>query len=191
MIKIGLTGGIGVGKTYVAKIFQKLGIPVFNSDKHAKLCLMNDLNLKKNIENQFGKDIYFNGVLQRKRLAEIVFNDTDALTKLNILVHPVVKKSFRLWCQKQKTNLIIKEAAILFESNSEKDLDFVICVSAPYDERIRRLKERDRCSENDIKQRMSQQMDEDEKQKLSNFIITNDSKQLVLPQIINIIKEIE
>jgi len=110
---------------------------------------------------------------------------------LNILVHPVVKKSFSLWCQKQKTNLIIKEAAILFESNSEKDLDFVICVSAPYDERIRRLKERDRCSENDIKQRMSQQMDEDKKQKLSNFIITNDSKQLVLPQIINIIKEIE
>ena len=135
MIKIGLTGGIGVGKTYVSKIFQKLGVPVFNADNHAKLCMINDLTLKKNIEIQFGKSIYLDGVLQRKKLAEIVFNDTDA-HKLNILVHPVVKKSFRLWCQKQKTNLIIKNA-ILFESNSEKDLDFVICVSAPYDERIR------------------------------------------------------
>ena len=191
MIKIGLTGGIGVGKTYVSKIFQKLGVPVFNADNHAKLCMINDLTLKQNIESQFGKSIYFDGVLQRKKLAEIVFNDTDALIKLNKLVHPVVKKSFDLWCQKQKTKLIIKEAAILFESKSDKDLDFVICVSAPFDERVRRLKERDRCSVNDIKQRISQQMDEDEKQQLSNFIITNDSKQLVLPQIINIIKEIE
>ena len=93
MIKIGLTGGIGVGKTYVAKIFQKLGIPVFNSDKHAKLCLMNDLNLKKNIENQFGKDIYFNGVLQRKRLAEIVFNDTDAQGDEEVGVMKIVNGS--------------------------------------------------------------------------------------------------
>ena len=125
-IKIGLTGGIGVGKTYVGKIFTTLGFPVFNADIEAKECIKSNNQLQDIIKNKFGDEIYVNGVVQRNKLADIVFNDILALQQLNALVHPIVKKRFEDWCKKQTAKIVVKEAAILFESDSHITLDKVI-----------------------------------------------------------------
>tara|TARA_B100001758_G_C18321162_1_gene563262 strand:- start:180 stop:755 length:576 start_codon:yes stop_codon:yes gene_type:complete len=191
MKKIGLTGGIGVGKTYISKIFKHLGYPIFNSDVQARECLNEDNDLIYNIRNIFGSVIFKDGKLQKKELANIVFKDIHKLDQLNKLVHPIVKTRFRDWCNARDVSLVIKEAAILFESNSHLDLDAVICVSCPEAIRIERVKERDQISKSDILNRINNQMSQNEKEKLSDFIIINDDSQLLLPQIINILKEIE
>ena len=129
MKKIGLTGGIGVGKTYVSKIFQKMGIPIFNADEQAKKCMVDDANLKAAVQLAFGENMYLKGVLQKEALAKIVFNNTEALAELNALVHPIVKQKFEDWCSLQSTSMVIKEAAILFESDAHLGLDSVVCVS--------------------------------------------------------------
>jgi len=190
MIKIGLTGGIGVGKTYVAKIFENLGAPVFNADKEAKYCLNSDLQLMDSIKKMFGKNIYENNLLQTNLLANIVFNDKTKLEALNNLVHPVVKKNFSLWAKKQKSNFVIKEAAILFESNSHLNLDLVICVSAPKSLRISRIIQRDKLSISELEGRIKSQMPQKEKENLSNYVIYNDEKKMLLPQIIKIYNSI-
>ena len=191
MKKIGLTGGIGVGKTFVAEVFQKLNIPVFNADIEAKLCLVNNFDLINSVKNEFGEKIYLHGIFRKEALADIVFNNTDALKKLNSLVHPFVRESFTLWCKEQENKILIKEAAILFESKSNLELDSIICVSAPYNLRIKRLQKRDGASLEDIKKRIANQMSQEKKENLSDYIIYNDEKQLILPQILNIIKEME
>ena len=190
MNKIGLTGGIGVGKTYVSKIFENLGVPVFNADKEAKHCLNSDLQLIDSIKNMFGKNVYENNLLQTNLLANIVFNDKTKLEALNNLVHPVVKKKFSLWTKKQKSNFVIKEAAILFESNSHLDLDLVICVSAPKYLRISRIIQRDKLSVSEVEGRIKSQMPQKEKENLSNYVIYNDEKKMLLPQIIKIYNSI-
>lgn len=190
MNKIGLTGGIGVGKTYVSKIFENLGVPVFNADKEAKHCLNSDLQLMDSIKNKFGKNLYKNNLLQTNLLANIVFNDKTKLEALNNLVHPVVKKKFSLWTKKQKSNFVIKEAAILFESNSHLDLDLIICVSAPKNLRISRTMQRDKLSISEVEGRIKSQMPQKEKENLSNYVIYNDEKKMLLPQIIKIYNSI-
>ena len=191
MKKIGLTGGIGVGKTYVSKIFKHLGYPIFNSDIQARDCLSEDNDLIHEIRNIFGSVIFKDGKLQKKELANIVFKDIHKLDQLNKLVHPIVKTRFRDWCNARDVSLVIKEAAILFESNSHLDLDAVICVSCPEAIRIERVKERDQISKSDVLNRINKQMSQNEKERLSDYIILNDGSQLLLPQIINILKEIE
>ena len=191
MRKIGLTGGIGVGKTYVSKIFQNLGYPVFNADIQAKKCLAEDKELMKKIKNIFGSAIYKAGELQKKELANIVFNNIQKLDQLNRLVHPVVKKRFSNWCLNKDTSLVIKEAAILFESDSHLDLDAVICVSCSEVIRIERVEKRDQISKTEILKRMDKQMPQNEKEQLSNYVVINDGSQLLLPQIIYILKEME
>ena len=189
-IKIGLTGGIGVGKTYVGQIFINLGYPVFNADIEAKECIQNNNQLQNSIKNKFGEKIYVKGVLQREKLADIVFNDVLALKQLNNLVHPIVKKKFDDWCEKQTAKIIIKEAAILFESNSHITLDHIICVSTNLDTRIERIKKRDNISRKQIIDRIENQMPQIEKEKLSDFVINNDGTQLILPQVLDIIYQI-
>jgi len=189
-IRIGITGGIGSGKTFVGEVFNKLGIPVFNADVQAKLCMEDNESLRHDIKDAFGDDIYKNGSLQTKFLAEIVFNDSQALEKLNALVHPVVKKAFEDWCEKQESNIIIKEAAILFESNSHIGLDKVICVSAAEDIRIKRVMDRDNISKQQVASRIEKQMSQSEKEELSDFLISNNGDQLLLPQILKIINQI-
>ena len=141
MKKIGLTGGIGVGKTFVAKLFHQMGIPVFNADVEAKKCMASDSELIKNIKLIFGNVIYIDGKLQKEILASIIFSDVKKLNELNALVHPVVKQSFLDWCEKQESEIVVKEAAILFESNSHIGLDKVICVTAPENIRIQRVQQ--------------------------------------------------
>ena len=191
MKKIGLTGGIGVGKTYVSKIFQKMGIPIFNADEQAKKCMVDDANLKAAVQLAFGENMYLKGVLQKDALAKIVFNNTEALAELNALVHPIVKQKFEDWCSLQSTSMVIKEAAILFESDAHLGLDSVVCVSAPENLRIERVQKRDGSSVEQIQSRMSKQMPQTEKEELADFLIVNDQVQLLLPQVLAIIKEME
>ena len=189
-IKVGLTGGIGSGKTFVGAVFTKLGIPVFNADIEAKKCMAENELLKQEIQNVFGAKVYKNGLLENKILAEIVFNDKQKLAKLNLLVHPVVKQNFENWCETQTSSVVIKEAAILFESNSYLGLDKVICVSAPEEIRIQRVIKRDNILKESVIARIASQMSALEKERLSDFVIVNDGKELILPQIIKIITQI-
>jgi dephospho-CoA kinase len=191
MKKIGLTGGIGVGKTYVSKIFKQMGIPIFNADEQAKKCMFEDTNLKSAVQLAFGENIYFKGVLQKEKLAKIVFNNSEALSKLNALVHPIVKQKFEYWCTLQSTFMVIKEAAILFESDAHLGLDAVVCVGAPEKLRIERLIKRDGSSVEQIESRISKQMPQVEKEELADFLIVNDEVQLLLPQVLAIITEME
>jgi dephospho-CoA kinase len=191
MKKIGLTGGIGVGKTYVSKIFQQMGIPIFNADEQAKKCMVENANLKLAVQLAFGENMYLKGVLQKDALAKIVFNNTEALAELNALVHPIVKQKFEDWCSLQFTSMVIKEAAILFESDAHVGLDAVVCVSAPEKLRISRVQKRDGNSVEQIQSRMSKQMPQTEKEELADFLIVNDQVQLLLPQVLAIITEME
>tara|TARA_B110000003_G_scaffold274917_1_gene316108 strand:- start:1278 stop:1853 length:576 start_codon:yes stop_codon:yes gene_type:complete len=191
MIRIGLTGGIGVGKTYVSKILQKLEVPVFNSDLEAKHIMSKDKDLISKIKESFGNLIYNNNILQKDILSNIVFNNKARLKELNSLVHPVVSKKFQDWCSNQDCLFVVKEAAILFETDSYLDLDFIICVSANRNLVIDRVKNRDKISEEEVKKRINSQMPQSQKEDLSDFVIVNDGKQLLLPQIIKVLKEIE
>lgn len=186
MKKIGITGGIGSGKTYVSKVFESLGIPVFNADMEAKKLMFSSEELIQSVKNEFGNDIYTKGELDKQKLASIVFSDSEKLRKLNTLVHPIVKQEFLNWQEKQNSTYIIKEAAILFESSSDKGLDAVICVSAPLNIRIDRALKRDGTSEEEIKNRIENQISQEEKENLSDYIIVNDGVQSLLPQILKL-----
>ena len=190
MKKIGITGGIGSGKTYVSEVFQSLGIPIFYADIQAKKLMTSSEILIKLLKEEFGNDIYKDSDLNKEKLSSIVFSNSDKLQKLNSLVHPIVKEEFNNWCNSQTSPYVIKEAAILFESKSHLGLDAVICVSAPLELRMKRLLKRDNFNEKEINQRIENQILQEEKEKLSNYIIVNDEKDLLLPQIIKIHKEL-
>lgn len=186
MKKIGITGGIGTGKTYVSEVFFSLGIPVFNADVESKRLIRSSDKLKSLLKDSFGDDIYTNGLLDKKKLASIVFSDKEKLENLNNIIHPIVKQKFIDWCKLQNSSYVIKEAAILFESSSDKGLDAVICVSAPLNIRIDRAVKRDGSSEKEIKIRIENQISQEEKENLSDYIIVNDGVQSLLPQILKI-----
>ena len=191
MKKIGLTGGIGVGKTYVAEIFKNLGVPVFNADLEAKKCIRDNQDLQKKIAKAFGSKIFENGLFHKNELAKIVFSNTDKMKELSSLVHPQVYLKFNDWCKSNQAQFIIKEAAILFESNSHLSLDKVICVSASKELRIQRVMLRDDCSEDEVLKRISMQMRQPEKEKLSDFIIHNNNDSKLLSQVLLIKQAID
>lgn len=189
MLKIGLTGGIGGGKTTISRVFELLGIPVFNADTVAKSLMNTDTTLIASIKNEFGEESYYpNNELNRRYLASRVFNDQATLDKLNSLVHPITIKAFADWSMQQESSYVIKEAAILFESGSYRDCDFVIMVTAPEDIRIKRVMIREGVNEENVKSRISKQMPDSEKEKLSDFIIVNDNKTAVIPQVLELNK---
>ena len=189
MLKIGLTGGIGSGKTTVAKVFETLGIPVYYADDKAKQLMNNDAMLKGSIIQQFGTDAYKNGELDRKYLAGIVFNDKEKLALLNSLIHPITIRDANEWMKQQTSLYVIKEAALLFESGAAEELDYVIGVYAPQHIRIQRVIKRDKMPVEEIMKRISRQIDEEMKMKLCNFTITNNDHHLVIPQIIELDKK--
>ena len=191
MKKIGLTGGIGVGKTFVADIFQKMGYTVFSADTEAKKCMQESKDLKSTVIQNFGDEMYKNGVLQKEKLANIVFNDSEKLNELNQLVHPFVQLEFENWCKNQTSKFVIKEAAILFESRANKGLDAVICVSSPVEVRIKRVMERDKCNRKKVMKRIAMQMPQETKEKLADFVIINTENEKILPQILSVCKKIE
>lgn len=184
MLKIGLTGGIGSGKSIVAKVFEALGIPVYYADDAAKRLMNEDVVLKHKIQQQFGTDVYAEGKLNRKNLADIVFNDPEKLSQLNALVHPATLTDAEKWMKAQTTAYCIKEAALIFESGAHEYLDYVIGVTAPVALRIQRIMQRDGITREDVLLRMDKQLDESEKMQLCNFVIKNDEQSLILPQVL-------
>lgn len=186
MKRIGLTGNIGSGKTTLASCFEILGIAVFNADKQAKLLMNKDVNLKQSLITEFGKEVYLDNELNRKYLSKLAFNDDLVLKRLNALVHPVVQDAFEKWSIQQSSVYVIKEAAILFESNTYQSLDAIICISCPEEIRLKRILNRDDLSEKDVRQRMSHQWAEEKKISLSDYVITNDNSSLVMPQILSV-----
>lgn len=189
MLKIGITGGIGSGKTTVAKIFEVIDIPVYYADDAARHLMNTNEELKAQIKAAFGEESYTDGKLNRKYLASIVFNSPEKLNLLNSLIHPATLADAARWMSQQSSPYILKEAALLFESGSNKDLDYVIGVTAPLALRLQRVISRDHVSKAEVLQRMSSQMDEEEKMKRCDFIIFNDETRPVIPQVLELDKK--
>ncbi|MEO6849713.1 MAG: dephospho-CoA kinase [Mucilaginibacter sp.] len=188
MLKIGITGNIGSGKTTVSKIFEVLDIPVFYADDAAKIVMVTDPILIDGLISAFGKDSYFeDGSLNRKHIAGIVFNDEAQLAKLNALVHPAVFRAFDAWvAQIGDVPYVLKEAALLFESSSYKMCDHTIMVTAPLELRIARVMQRDGLTREEIISRDARQFPEEKKVKLADYIIPNDDTELLIPQVMKL-----
>ncbi|HET9826319.1 MAG TPA: dephospho-CoA kinase [Chitinophagaceae bacterium] len=186
MLKVGLTGGIGSGKTTVAKIFELLGVPVYYADDEAKRIMNEDEELKKSIQRQFGENAYKNGELDRTYLAARVFHDPFQLEILNSLVHPATIRDAAKWMNQQDAPYTLKEAALIFESGAIEQLDYVIGVYAPLSLRMKRIMERNGVDQEEVIKRMNNQIDEQIKMKLCDFVIHNDEQQLVIPQVMEL-----
>lgn len=191
-IKVGITGGIGSGKSTVCKIFKLIGIPVFEADKVAKYLINSDEKIRNELIQLFGNNIYdSNKKLNKKMLADLIFNDESLLEKVNNLVHPAVRNEFILWHQKQNSKYTVHEAAILFESGFYKMMDFTILVSAPEIPRIERVVKRDKIKPELVESRMSKQWNDEDKRKLASIELVNDNKHLLIPQILEIDKKLK
>jgi len=190
MKKIGITGGIGSGKTTVCEIFKLLGVQAFHADDEAKNLQNNDLHIREQLIKLFGRHIYSpDGMLDRKKLAGLIFNDSDVLAKVNSIIHPAVRKSFLKWTEDhQDADYILYEAAILLESGYASDFDRTILVLADEKIRIERVIKRDHVSEELVKQRINNQMPEAQKIKMVDLIIENSNEKLLFPQIIELDK---
>jgi dephospho-CoA kinase len=186
MLKIGLTGGIGSGKSTVAKIFEVLGVPVYYADDVSKELYHTDPQLMQSVKEHFGEDMYENGLLNRQKLASIVFSSEEKLALLNSLVHPPTIRAATEWMARQYAPYVVKEAALLFESGSVAGLDYVIGVQAPLSLRIKRVMDRDGSTRDQVLQRMDKQIDADMKMKLCDFVLVNDEQQLLLPQVLKL-----
>ena len=185
MLKIGITGGIGTGKSTICEIFALLGIPVYNADKAAKRLMATNEGLKKQLIATFGTAAFTStGDLDTTYLANKVFTDEKALKQLNALVHPSVLADFEQWCSQQHAPYVLKEAALLIESGSYKQCDYTILVESPLARRIQRLQSRDNSSEAQIRARIANQLPEEEKAKVANYLLLNDEKHLLIPQIL-------
>lgn len=187
MLSVGITGGIGSGKTTVCKIFETLHIPVYYADDAAKWLMENDTRLITALKQQFGEDIYTeHGKLNRPLLAGLVFNNPDFLKKLESLVHPAVKKHGQQWQAKQNAPYTLKEAALLYEAGTYKELDKTIVVFAPLQTRIDRVIQRDHTTKEAVMARINKQMPDEDKMKMADFVIYNNGSQLLIPQVLTI-----
>jgi dephospho-CoA kinase len=191
MLKVGVTGGMGSGKTLVCRIFEVLGIPVYYADFHAKRLMESDPAIREELIRLFGPAVVKKGKIDREHLARIVFNNNDALRSVNSLVHPAVRKDFDGWMMEMSgCDYIIEEAAILFESGAYRMLDFNIAVSAPEEMRIKRIMIRDNTTRESVLSRLSNQMTENERNRLADAVILNDESELLIPQVIKMHKRI-
>jgi dephospho-CoA kinase len=191
MFKVGITGGIGSGKSVVCHILEKLGVPVYSADKEARNLMNTDSELKEGILKIFGDQTYGKNGLDRLFLAGAVFGDSAKLSKLNGLVHPAVRKDFNRWVTLQTgSSYVVEEAAILFESGAGMEMDLSVVVYAPEELRINRVMERDQVEREAVLKRMRHQLSEEEKVKIADHIIYNDETQMLLPQVIEMHRKI-
>jgi len=187
---IGLTGGIGSGKTTVAKLFETLGCKVYNSDDRAKLVYYKT-EIKKQVIHLLGPQAYLaNGDLNKTLVSEKVFSNKELLEQLNQIIHPEVKNDFSEYCRKNSTSIIIKEAAILFEAGLHIDLNYSILVCSPLELRIKRIQKRNQLSKDEIMKRISAQWSDEQKKIMANFIIDNNEIDAIIPQVLRIFNEI-
>lgn len=186
VLRIGLTGGIGSGKTTVSNIFRVLGIPVFDADSTAKTLMEQDETIRKGLVELFGPASFANNKLDRKYIAGIVFNDPYQLERLNALVHPVTIAAAEQWADRQTTAYTIKEAALFFEAGSAAGLDYIIGVYAPQYVRINRVMQRDAVTREEVLGRMNKQINEEIKMRLCDFVIVNDDQELLIPQVLKL-----
>ena len=178
MLKVGITGGIGSGKSTITSLFHNLGVPIYNSDERAKWLMSNDVDLMDQIKILFGQESYSNNKLNRGHIANIVFQNHDLLKQLNAIVHPLVKIDFENWLLLQKKErLVIKEAAILIESGAYKELDILIVVFANKEIRIKRVMNRDNVAKEDVEKRMKTQLSDSERLKFAHYSIENNKDQ--------------
>jgi dephospho-CoA kinase len=186
MLKIGITGGIGSGKTTVCEIFKQFGIPVFTSDFEAKK-LLDTPKVLDFYKTEFGDSVFTNGLLDKRKIATLIFENQEAKEKVNEFIHPLVIESFLSWALNQKNcPYVIKEAALLFESKANLALNYTVLISAPVELRIKRVMQRDKCSGETVVKRIKSQMSEENKMKLANFVISNDEHSLLLPQVLRL-----
>lgn len=189
-ITIGITGGIGSGKSTIASFLKLLGFPVYSADMRSKWLMDNDPNIKAQLIASFGEKVYPKQ-LDRKALADIIFSNTEALAKVNAIAHPAVEKDFSQWKSKQVSDIVFKEAAILFESGTYKSVDKTICVVAPETLRVKRVMKRDGSNAKQVQERINNQWPDEKKIALADYSIFADDYQLVIPQILSILKNIK
>jgi dephospho-CoA kinase len=185
-LKLGVTGGIGSGKTTVCKVFSVLGIPVFSADDEAKKIQESDRDLQLKINSFAGRDLFPDGKLDRAGLARLIFSDKELLEKVNSVVHPAVFRSFREWAVNQNSPYSIMEAAILFESGAFKMMDRIVTVVTPMEERIERLVRSKRLSREQIIERIKNQIDDESRIARSDFVIFNSENEMIIPAILGI-----
>lgn len=182
---VGLTGGIGSGKTTVSNMFKDLGIPVYIADVEAKELMNTSKVIKRKLIELFGPKAYINNELNRTYIASKIFNNNAYLDKMNAIIHPKVAMHFKKWLQKQTSKYVIKESAIIFEHNMQSQYDYIITVIANKEERINRILKRDNTSKDKILAIMEHQLNDDEKIKISDFIIVNDNLEHTKEQVLN------
>jgi len=188
--KLGVTGGIGSGKTTVCRVFNVLGVPVFSADAEARDVMDIDTGIMLRINTITGKNLYENGNLDRTELARLIFNNDRILEKVNALVHPAVLSRFREWEKKQEAPYVIMEAAILFESGAFKTVDRILTVVAPMEERVNRVIHRSNLTREQVMERMRNQMDDNQRIERSNYVINNSENDMIIPEILRIHKDI-
>lgn len=186
MIKIGITGGIGSGKSTICRAFSVLGIAVYDSDSRARGLMHTNKEVIAAIRKLFGNNAYIHGNLNRSYIAELVFHQPDLREKLNHIVHPAVAKDFDTWAECQQGHYVIEEAAILFESGAYRNMDAVVTVSTPEEQRIRRTCLRDGTDEQSVRQRIAAQMSEEERIARADYVIVSDDRTPVIPQILKL-----
>lgn len=191
MKKIGLTGGIGSGKSIICEVLKTIGYPVFNSDDEAKLLMVNNQEVIQQIKELFGEEAYKDKLLNRAFLADKIFNNEELKLALNRIVHPAVRNAFESWSNKQNKALVFNEAAILFETGAYKKFDYTVLVTAPEKIRIERVVSRDNTTEQEVQQRMNNQWKDEVKSELASFVINNNNTTLVTPQVLEMLKTFE
>lgn len=187
---IGLTGGIGSGKTTAGLIFQHLGVPLYLADERAKALMQKEANLRSKLRDLLGEDVVSDQGLDKVAMARLIFRDRELLEKVNALVHPAVKRDFQSWYARQRSCYVIREAAILFESGAYRDCAKVIVVTAPRELRIKRVMDRGGATRREVEQRMERQWPEKEKIKRADFLLYNDQHHLLIPQILKVHEDI-
>ena len=185
MLKVGITGGIGSGKSVVSKIIESLGYPVFNSDQVSKDLVNTHPEIKAGLIALFGEEIYTKDGLNKSLLAKIIFSDDDARTKVNTLIHPRVREAFADFAENASSSMLFNEAAILFETGANEQMDQMILVTAPEALRIKRVMSRDGVSEDEVKGRINKQWSDDKKIDLADFVLINDEKEPLLKQVVD------
>jgi len=186
IFRLGVTGGIGSGKSTVCKTFNVLGAPVFSADDESRIIMDTNTQLRDDLNNLIGEDLFASGELDRTKMASIIFNDSSLLGSVNRLVHPLVFSKYKGWCKKQCSDYVIFEAAILFEAGAEEHVDKILAVIAPLEERISRVMKRNKMSREQVMERVKNQISDEEMIKLSDFYINNSDNSMIIPKVMEI-----